>query len=79
MHRTTIMLPDDLRNRAVRRAKETGVSLGELIRQAVETLLSRSRSPAREDPLFRDAAVYDGEAPSDSTQNHDRYLYGEES
>ncbi len=77
MHRTTVMLPDDLRGRALRRARELGVSLGELIRQSLDAQLARNRTPTEEDALFADRAVFTGEAPSNLSQNHDRYLYGD--
>lgn len=76
MHRTTIMLPDDLRNRALRRAEELGVSLGELVRESLDSLLNRSRRPAADDPLFADNAVFRGESPDDLSENHDHHLYG---
>ncbi|MEW6489876.1 MAG: CopG family transcriptional regulator [Thermodesulfobacteriota bacterium] len=77
MHRTTIMLPDDLRNRAVRRAEDMGVSLGELVRVSLDALLSRPER-AQGDPLYADDTVYRGEAPADLSAAHDLHLYGEE-
>ncbi len=78
MKRTTIMLPDDLKIRAHRRAKSIGVSLGELIRESLEVILSHpDEKKLTEDPLFADDAVYDGKTPKDLSRNHDQYLYGE--
>ena len=77
MHRTTVMLPDDLKNHAARRARELGVSLGELIRLSLGDLLSRDREAAEEDPLYADDAIFEGGAPTDLAGAHDHYLYGE--
>jgi hypothetical protein len=74
MKRTTVMLPEELRARAARRARKLGVSLGEFIRRAMESLL-RAQSPAGDDPLLRDDAVYEGPAPRDVAERHDDYLY----
>jgi hypothetical protein len=68
------MLPRDLKVQAERRAKELGISLGELIREALETALASNHQA--EDSLFADSAVYDGPAPKDGARNHDRYIYG---
>ena len=76
MRRTTIMLPDELRNRALRRAEELGVSLGELIRESLSALLNRSKKAPEEDPLFGDEAVFQGDAPEDLSTDHDGHLYG---
>jgi hypothetical protein len=76
MRRTTIMLPEELRARAARRAQKLGVSLGELIRRAMEALLEREPGPA--EGAFRDDAVFDGPVPSDLAERHDAYLYGPE-
>jgi hypothetical protein len=78
MHRTTILLPDDLRIRAVRAAREMGVSLGELIRNALDALLeARSGRGPSADSLLRDRAVHPGKTPGDDSTHHDRYLYDE--
>ncbi len=77
MHRTTIMLPPDLKARALKRAHLMRKSLGELIRQSLEQLLQHPGKSARQDPFFADKAVYRGKAPRDLAKNHDKYLYGE--
>lgn len=43
MERTTIMIPDDLRERVKRIAAERGVSFSEFVRQAVEEKANASR------------------------------------
>lgn len=77
MKRTTIMLPDDLRQRALFRARQKGVSLGELIRDSLNAALPNLTYDARLDPLFEDV-IYDGPAPADLSTSHDRYLYDDE-
>ena len=78
MKRTTIMLPDDLKMQAYNRARVMGISLGELIRKSLETILSqRDEEKPTEDSLFADNAVYEGKAPKYLSRNHDKYLYRE--
>lgn len=71
------MLPESLRERALRRAHEEGVSLGQLIRNSLTSTLLGERTGSGGDSLLRDKAVYRGPAPKDTAQEHDRYLYGE--
>ncbi len=75
MKRTTIMLPEDLRARAARRARGLGVSLAHFIRRAMESHLETTKGAMDDDPLLRDDAVYEGPAPSDLAARHDEYLY----
>ncbi|MGD0898762.1 MAG: CopG family transcriptional regulator [Thermoguttaceae bacterium] len=77
MHRTTIMLPPELKAEASRRAQRMGVSLGELIRESLTAWLGKPGKSRTEDPLFDDDAVFDGPVPADGSANHDYYLYGE--
>ncbi|MGH9365659.1 MAG: CopG family transcriptional regulator [Thermoanaerobaculia bacterium] len=77
MKRTTIMLPEDLRRRALFRAKQRGVSLGELIRDSLDAALPDVIDDMHRDPLFEDV-VFDGPAPADVSANHDKYLYDDE-
>ena len=72
MKRTTIMLPEALRRRAASRAKQRGISLGELIRVSLDTAVPAASYD--EDPLFEDV-IFDGPAPRDLSAKHDRYLY----
>ncbi|HET6878852.1 MAG TPA: hypothetical protein VFI31_01780 [Pirellulales bacterium] len=76
MQRTTIMLPNDLRARAQRRARELGMSLGQFIRESLAAKLGGGENEA-EDPLFADDAAFAGEVPDDLARNHDRYLYND--
>jgi hypothetical protein len=77
MKRTTIMLPEALRRRALSRAKQKGVSLGELIRDSLDAALPAVTYDVEKDPLFEDV-IYDGPAPADGSSDHDKYLYDEE-
>lgn len=78
VHRTTIMLPDELRRRAARVAQEEGISVGELVRRSLRESLRDRESAGEEDPLFADSVVVAGDAPSDLAAEHDRYLYEDE-
>jgi hypothetical protein len=77
MKRTTVMIPEDLKARAERRARRTGVSFGSLVRDSLQAAL-REPVPAAEDPFLSDAAVYRGAVPRDLSARHDHYLYEEE-
>jgi hypothetical protein len=76
MQRTTIMLPRDLKERAMREAQARGVSLGELIRDSLTAALRRDGSQAADDPLIADQAVFEGPIPADTSERHDELLYG---
>ena len=76
MQRTTIMLPPELKEKATRRAREKGISLGELLRESLTIALeAKEASLRKDDPLFADQVVFDGEAPEDIAERHDRHLY----
>jgi len=77
MKRTTIMLPEALRRRALFRAKQKGVSLGELIRDSLGAALPGELYGDQPDPLFEDV-IFDGPAPADLSGRHDEYIYDEE-
>jgi len=81
MHRTTIMIPDDLKEQAAKRARERGVSFGELVREALRDCLQRAaakKSGFADDPVFADTAVFEGDSPIDAAPGHDDHLYGTE-
>ena len=78
MKRTTIMLPDDLKMRALKHADIMGLSLGGLIRESLEkTLQTPDVDQADDDPFFADNVVFQGKTPKDLALNHDDYLYGD--
>ena len=72
------MLPPELRNRAERRARQLGISFGELVRRTLAAALEGNGAGEIRDPLFSDDAVFRGDAPSDASSRHDDYLYGRE-
>jgi hypothetical protein len=73
MHRTTILLPNELRRRADREAKALGISLSELIRRR----LASDDGPSNpERPRFFARQPWTGPGPVDTAANHDTYLYG---
>lgn len=77
MERTTIMLPHDLKLQAAQYAKKKGISLGELIRNAIAASLNQSRESGwDDDPLFSDKELFSGAVPIDLSVHHDDYLYG---
>ena len=78
MHRTTIMLPEALKDQAAKSAGSQEISLGELIRRALEEYLERTPADPAQDPFFADTDFYDGPVPPDLAQRHDEYLYGGE-
>ena len=73
MHRTTILLPDDLHRAAEREARETGLSLGELIRRRLAPSLQKPQSAP---PAFFTRKPWSGGGPDDFAARHDDYLYG---
>lgn len=78
MQRTTIMLPRDLKLRAVERAKVKGMSLGEIIRESLERALQPEADDSRtRDPLFSEPLLFTGDVPTDLAERHDDYLYGD--
>ncbi len=77
MERTTIMLPHDLKLQVAQHARRKGISMGELIRDAITAALSQAGDNGKsDDPLFSDNEVFQGPAPADIAANHDEYLYG---
>ncbi len=76
MHRTTIMLPGDLKLEAQRLAERQGISLGELIRDALRSRLALSCDEVREDSLFQ-FEVFEDQGSARDGSDHDALLYGE--
>ncbi|MBW1799464.1 MAG: hypothetical protein JRJ85_01920 [Deltaproteobacteria bacterium] len=78
MERTTIMMPGDLKIKALKRASMMGISLGQFIRESIEKSLDDyQKNRPMDDPLFSDDAVCHGKIPRDLAENHDKYIYGE--
>jgi hypothetical protein len=88
MTRTTIMLPDDVKRRALAQARKLNISFADFVRQAVTEKLPRQGKGVdrlkqrRQDPLFRlldRIALVEGETATDVAARHDDFLYGEPS
>jgi hypothetical protein len=73
MHRTTILLPEDLHRAAEQEAREMGLSLGELIRRRLSPALNRKKA---EVPSFFVRKPWRDGGPRDFSLRHDEYLYG---
>ncbi len=57
-------------------AREQDISMEKLIRFALKKLLETTGDNTPDsDPLFSDSTVFEGDAPTDCSSNHDRYLY----
>ena len=79
MHRTTILLPKDLKAGAEAHARGQGISLGELIRRQLGIVIkSKKAKSRRDDPIFRYHArkppALAKEAVEDGALNHDKYI-----
>jgi hypothetical protein len=77
--RTTIVLPDPLKQRAVARAREQGISFGEFVRRAIENVLTappRGRGRKKTGDPFWDNLKFHKGGASDISVRHDDYLYG---
>ena len=74
MSEITVILPDELKSQAEHAARVNGLSLDQFVRHC----LSMSLTERAKDPIFADLSVYAGDAPSDLSERHDDYLYGED-
>ena len=78
MHRTTILLPEELRASAEAVARRQGISLGELIRRQLKVVAkSKKKKKRSDDPLFRYYAKIQPPSADDTDDgalNHDKYL-----
>ena len=73
MHRTTILLPENVLKAAQKVARKNGISLGELIRRR---LVFGEEGVASSEPVFYRREVWTGATPSDLSEKHDEHLYG---
>src|SRR5437899_714912 len=88
MTRTTIMLPENIKQQAIAQAQKMNISFADFVRQAIADKLPRRGQGAlrlkrrRHDSLFRlldqPAMIIKGRI-SDIVAKHDEYLYGAES
>lgn len=72
MQRTTIMLPEELKYKAMQTAAKRGISLGELIRDSLEQACAAE--PESADPFYSDTKAFTGDIPEDISAKHDDYL-----
>ena len=86
MTRTTIMLPEEVKRRAMAQARKLNVSFADFVRQAVTEKLPRQGKGVdrlkrrRQDPLFRlldRIEPVTGGTNTDVAARHDDYLYDE--
>ena len=77
MHRTTVMLPESLKAKASRKALKDKISLGELIRNALERECANDRGSKdiAQNAFFTDQHFYKGKIPTNVAKDHDDYLY----
>ena len=68
----SVPFPEDLWGKAEAAARDRGLTLDEFVRRCVSTTVNPVPSS---DPLFADHAIFEGDAPSDLAENHDKYLY----
>jgi hypothetical protein len=71
MKRTTVMLPDDVLARLRRESKRRGVSVAEIVREAIEVQLPEPRSGGR----LSFFGVGEG-GPADASERVDDYVAG---
>jgi hypothetical protein len=78
MTRITIALPEDLAEKAGQTAAEKGTSFDDFVRESLERYLRKLELPWSEDPFFAYRKVFEGPVPTDISERHDDYLYGDE-
>ena len=77
MHRTTLLLSEELRREAQNLARRQGITLSELIRRKLATsVATKSKNALAGDPLFRPARLMISHEESDVSARHDDYIYG---
>ncbi len=73
MNRTTILLTETLKMKAMRLAKLEGISFGQFIRESLEMRLKESDK--NRDCFYEETSVFTGKSPADLSTHHDDYLY----
>ena len=77
MHRTTILLPAVLREKAEKVAHGRGITLSELIRRQLATSVRGTKATKRGgDPIFSPSSLMRPGGTGDIAARHDDYLYG---
>lgn len=72
MPRTSLVVPDALLEWARAEAARRGISLAEVVREALEA--RRSALESGEDPWFSLHQPYEGATPGDLAERHDEHL-----
>lgn len=82
MNRTTIVLPDDIKAEALRRARAKGVSFGALVREALEKYLTTPAEDAAQhsrrqaiEAMLR-FSQHSPAGPPELSERLDEFLYG---
>ncbi len=78
--KTQVYFPEELHRQLKEYAKQQGVSMAEVIRQATtQLLLSQSHPPedSEHDPIHGIVGMIKGAGVTDASQDHDRYIYGQ--
>ena len=73
---TPILLSPDLTEKVSQQAALRGMTVNEFVRVTLERLVSADMST---DSLYCDTATWSDDGPADAAENHDKYLYGDES
>lgn len=77
--RTTVVFPPALKQRAIARSREQGISFGEFVRRAVESMLVSpvhlGTGQKTGDPFWDNLQAFN-HGPTDLALHHDKYLYG---
>lgn len=79
MHRTTILLPLELRRKLESRAQRSGKTFSQLVREALAQFLEGGGDAWESDPFFSSQRVYRRKVPTDLSRNADDHLYGSRS
>ena len=81
VHRTTVVLPSRLKEKATARAREQRISFGEFVRRAVEKQLTipanRKSKGKAGDPYLDKLVVFEDDGPPDLSARIDDVLYGD--
>lgn len=73
MNRTTILLTEALKMKAMHLAKLEGISFGQMIRESLEMRLKEHDK--NRDCFYEDNSVFTEKLPHDLSVNHDDYIY----
>jgi len=75
MHRTTLLLPEDLHRRAAKVARQRGMTLGLLIRQCLAREIALDQQDLIADPFWSEPPTFRS-GRKDLSTRHDDELYG---